>query len=554
MRTTQILGLATAMAFFGTLPVHGQFHLGKDKDKEASMKEREEKRDAKNTRTYEKVKTYAQEKYASDPDFRDEVDEGYAEVLRLHNEQAFDRNIHRKSTVYAVHEDRFRLHEGLYDNLLVQDHINRIGQHLVPEDSDRVFAFRLLPDPTPTALTLATGTIYISTGMISMLDSEAQLAYVLAHEMAHVQLDHWREKVLMEKGVEAYNSDQAKKTERVALVAGLAGGLIGGLATKSASGALGYGVLGGVAGALISNYLINPQAVVQWDKVQEDEADKLAFKAMLNAQYDVREIPKLYVAMETLTTRDRRMTLGFLGDRTRVKQRKENADKLIQEAYKAEIELQLKKGFIGDTAGHRNLMAELKRDNGIMAYYHDMFLVARKNLAEAVAIRENDSAAQYYYGKVLKLTGRTDEDQKLAVQSFVKAAQYDVQQENFGSHLHYALSMIESGDNPDHKLVTSELDNYVTSFARYNVEYQKTLLLPPNMDTMYEYMALYGDANWRPKLPPEAELGHVNYNRLPTNPDKANQDLPQLGSNPPAAAKKRPTITPVKNPLNVVKP
>jgi hypothetical protein len=86
------------------------------------------------------------------------------------------------------------------------------------------------------------------------------------------------------------------------------------------------------------------------------------------------------------------------------------------------------------------------------------------------------------------------------------------------------------------------------------VEYQKTLLLPPNMDTMYEYMALYGDANWRPKLPPEAELGHVNYNRLPTNPDKANQDLPQLGSNPPAAAKKRPTITPVKNPLNVVKP
>jgi hypothetical protein len=412
-----------------------------------------------------------------------------------------------------------------------------------------VFAFRLLPDPTPTALTLATGTIYISTGMISMLDSEAQLAYVLAHEMAHVQLDHWREKVLMEKGVEAYNADQAKKTERIALVAGLAGGLAGGLATKSVSGALGYGVLGGVAGALISNYLINPRAVVQWDKVQEDEADKLAFKAMLNAQYDVREIPKLYIAMETLTTRDRRLTLGFLGDRTRVKQRKENADKLIQDAYKAEIEAQLKKGFIGDTAGHRNLMAELKRDNGIMAYYHDMFQVARRNLAEAVAIRENDPAAQYYYGKVLKLTGRTDEDQKLAVQSFVKAAQYDVQQENFGSHLHYALSMIESANNPDHKVIAEELDNYVTSFARYNVEYQKTLLLPPNMDTMYEYMALYGDANWRPKLPAEAEMGRVNYSKLPTNPEKLNQDLPQLQNTSPQQVKKKTPLTPVKNPL-----
>ena len=82
---------------------------------------------------------------------------------------------------------------GLYDNKLVADYINRVGQRLVAADSERLFAFRL--DGTTryrSHETLSTGTIYISTGLVSLLDNEAQLAYVLAHEMAHVQLDHWK--------------------------------------------------------------------------------------------------------------------------------------------------------------------------------------------------------------------------------------------------------------------------------------------------------------------------------------------------------------------------
>jgi predicted Zn-dependent protease len=37
--------------------------------------------------------------------------------------------------------------------------------------------------------------------MVSLLDSEAQLAYVLAHEMAHVLLEHWRDLVTMQHGL-----------------------------------------------------------------------------------------------------------------------------------------------------------------------------------------------------------------------------------------------------------------------------------------------------------------------------------------------------------------
>src|SRR6185437_9003945 len=430
---------AAVLCLFGTGTVSAQFGgLGrKDKDKEAERAKKEEDRDAKNLRSYEKIKAYSLEKYASDPDFHDEVDAAYADLLRDNKQFAFEKNTHRGSKVYAVNEDRFRMNDQheLYDNLLVQDRINRIGQSLVPKDSDKIFAFRLTADPTPDAYTLATGTIYISTGMVSLLDNEAQLSYVLAHEMAHVQLDHWRQKVMLECGLNAYNNDQTKKAERIGMIAGIAGGLAGGLATKSATVGIASAAAGFGAGMLIGS-LIDKHAVLNWDRAQEDEADKMAFKAMLNARYDVREVPRLYTLVQDLVVRDTRAGLGFLGEKNRVKERKEAADKLISDAYKADIEAQLKgSGFRGDSAAHRNLMAELKRDNGIMAYYSDMFGIARKNLEEAVAIRDNDPAAQYFYGKVLETIGRTPEDRKLSEQSFIKAAQFDKQQENFGAHL-----------------------------------------------------------------------------------------------------------------------
>jgi predicted Zn-dependent protease len=524
MHRNSFWAIAAAVFLIATVPGYGQFGIGrnKDKDKDAERVQKETERDAKNLRAYEKIKTYSTDKYASDPDFHDEVDARYADILRDHTEIAFEKNIHRGSKVYAVNEDRFRLNDeidGIYDNLLVQDRINRIGQSLVPKDSDKTFAFRLTANPTPGADTLATGTIYISTGMISLLDNEAQLAYVLAHEMAHVQLDHWRQKAMMEVGLESYNNDQSKKAEKIGMIAGLAGGLTAGLATKSVAAGIGTGVLAGVAGDVVGN-LINRKAVVNWDRAQEDEADKMAFKAMLNAQYDVREVPKLYTIVENVVVRDTRATLGFLGEKNRVKERKEAANQLIANAYKADIDAQLKgSGFHGDSAGHRNLMAELKRDNGIMAYYHDMMDLARKNLEEAVAIRNNDPAAQYYYGKTIETIGRTPEDHKIATQAFVKAAQSDHDQENFGSHLHQALMMLEDENTLNNGQLTKELDTYVTDYARYQIEYTKTLLLPPNINTISEYMRLYGAADWQPTLPEGATTFRLTENQLPRNPE-----------------------------------
>lgn len=520
MKYKSILLLAAAAGLVFTVPAYPQFSklLGKDKDKNAEREQKEKERDAKNVSRYEKLKEYSLNKYQNDPDFRDQVDQAFEDLLRDHSVRAYEKNITRDSYIKTVHEDNWRVHVNLYDNLRVQDHINHIGQRLVPDGSDKLFAFRVTPDPIPSAETLATGTIYISTGLISLLDSEAQLAFVLAHEMAHVELDHWKERVMMNEGSEAYAADQGKKAAKIALLGGIAGAAIGGIAGRSAATTIGGAAAGGVTG-LVVGALLNRPLIVNWDKVEEDAADDMAFRQVLAVNYDVREVPKLYTAMENAVVRDTRVGLGFLGNRKRIKQRREKAQDLLANAYKAEVEAKLKAGFMGDSAEHRNLMAELKRDNGIMAYYHDMFDMSRTNLAEAVSIRDNDPAAHYFYGKVLELVGRTDDDRKLAVQSFVKASQFDYRKQNYGSHLHEALLMLQ--DQEDRKVnlnkteFTKDLDDYVTNYAYWNIAYSQLRMFPPNMDSIYEYMRLYGNSDWQPKPPDIKDLtNYANYYSL----------------------------------------
>ncbi len=59
-----------------------------------------------------------------------------------------------------------------------------LGNRAVPEQVE--FRFRVLRDPMVQAFALPNGSIYVTTGLLSLLENEAQLAGVLAHESAHV--------------------------------------------------------------------------------------------------------------------------------------------------------------------------------------------------------------------------------------------------------------------------------------------------------------------------------------------------------------------------------
>ena len=67
---------------------------------------------------------------------------------------------------------------SMYDNPILQEYVNRLGQSLVPEDSSNLLTFRIIYDPRPDSFALSTGSIYVTTGMLSMLDNEAQLSHM----------------------------------------------------------------------------------------------------------------------------------------------------------------------------------------------------------------------------------------------------------------------------------------------------------------------------------------------------------------------------------------
>jgi predicted Zn-dependent protease len=81
---------------------------------------------------------------------------------------------------------------GLYADPELAPYVTRIGTGLaaVSERPDLPWSFRVVDDPTVNAFALPGGYIYVTRGILAHLDSEAELAGVLGHEIGHVTARH----------------------------------------------------------------------------------------------------------------------------------------------------------------------------------------------------------------------------------------------------------------------------------------------------------------------------------------------------------------------------
>jgi Zn-dependent protease with chaperone function len=521
----------------------------------------------KQEREYQKIKQFSDDLYAKDPVFREEVEAAYRQKQREHSEYAFFINTRDAQDEQITRTgDKLKIDDTLYDNPLVQDYVNRVGQSVVPPGSTKFYAFKVTLNPIPEARSLSTGTVYISSGLLSWIDNEAQLAYILGHEIAHVEKEHWHQDALVERGLERYNEKQEKKRA-----------VLGGLANIGLSvfsgGMLNAGNLTGAAISLMAQMnvptltkLFVPNAVISWDKAQEDEADQLGLRYMFDRRYDPREVPKFYAALQRTSQRDARSGLGFMADPVRILERVEQVNnsiggfgnfsptglyvgavsfslqqKLDQDIKQqmeqmqaaalpktadagkpvnlerdaiaralsatqqirsgpmaAELKAKLDAGeLIGSTAEFAAVMAELKRDNGVRAYYYDMFEMSRRNLEESLLIRSNDPLTHFYYGKTLKLTGRSAPDRARALNEFVIAIALDVRRVLAEPHLYRALAMIDAKDANLTLEIVGGLKQYVDIYQRENGGQ-----LPPNMNVIYDYLQEVGELTWaaRPLL------------------------------------------------------
>jgi predicted Zn-dependent protease len=552
---------------FFVLVISASFSFGQDDKKKTEDQKKQEKitkaedaaakKQAKTERKYQKIRDFAQDLYNKDPDFKDGVDDTYRAIRETHTRNAYEINMRPSDQkLISRNGEKVRFDHTLYDNPLAQDYVNRVGQSLVPSNSKKLYTFRILQNPVPEARALSTGTVYISTGYLSVIDNEAQLAYILAHEIAHIEYDHWFQDVLVDQGTPPYKEkNKSLFTKVVEIVA--------------SNMARQYAVVN-----VLKTYSIDETFV--WESVQEDEADIESMKYMFGRNYDVREIPKLYARMKELT-HDSRSQTGFIADPDRIADRlaiftssskqyekatsttgasslssavtKNNTltgargiARMLNETMAPEIKRKLDAGeLLASGEEFQSVMAMVKRDNGIRAFQFDIFEMARNNLSDSISIRSNDPLAFYYYGKVLKQTARNASEMSAALANLKESIRLDNNRQTIAEpYLFRALLRLVERNPNEAGLIVSDLRTYVTIYQRENAG-----ALPSNIDFIYDLMQDFDVLDYRAS--PAMNTAEAQKPVYGSQPPNGQSTTPQTTvSNPAVVNTPAPTSTPKK--------
>lgn len=94
---------------------------------------------------------------------------------------------------------------GIYQDKPLQIYVDKIGQKLVSQLSDKEFKkyfFKVVDSSEINAFALPGGYIYVTRGILSLLNSEAELAGVLGHEIGHVIFHHGAKSIVRSIGAQ----------------------------------------------------------------------------------------------------------------------------------------------------------------------------------------------------------------------------------------------------------------------------------------------------------------------------------------------------------------
>ena len=156
------------------------------------------------------------------------------------------------------------------DDPIITEYVNRVGQNIVLHSDAKVpFTIKVIDSDEVNAFALPGGFFYVNKGLILAADNEAELAGVMAHEIAHVAARHAME--------------NQRKMEMID-----------------------YGMLAGVllGGPILSNVLYNGagffegMAFLKFSRGAEEEADKLGVQYMWAAGYDPAAMATMFEKLE----------------------------------------------------------------------------------------------------------------------------------------------------------------------------------------------------------------------------------------------------------------
>jgi predicted Zn-dependent protease len=156
------------------------------------------------------------------------------------------------------------------DDPVITEYVNRVGQNIVLHSDAKVpFTIKVIDSDEVNAFALPGGFFYVNKGLILAADNEAELAGVMAHEIAHVAARHAVE-------------NQAKAN------AMQYGAIIGSI------------FLGGIPGMIFQNTagLGMLAAFMKFSRAAEAEADKLGVQYLYAAGYDPSAMAAMFEKLE----------------------------------------------------------------------------------------------------------------------------------------------------------------------------------------------------------------------------------------------------------------
>jgi predicted Zn-dependent protease len=158
---------------------------------------------------------------------------------------------------------------GLYDNPQVQSYVDGIGKKMAAhtERPALPWKFQVVDDPAVNAFALPGGPVFVTRGIMVDLNSEAELASVMGHEIGHVTARHSVQQISRSQVAQLGLGIGSILSSDVAKYAGLASG--------------GLSLL-----------------FLKYSRDDESQADGLGFRYALNGGYDVREMLNVFRTLE----------------------------------------------------------------------------------------------------------------------------------------------------------------------------------------------------------------------------------------------------------------